>query len=602
LGIGSIAPGLANIAGSASTGAGAAQGTIIGAGAAVGKSLIESGQKRGFLLFVAAGLVFAFSQFFGVPSLYGYLSLFFMLYSAFFIFRGQGSIVVIFFVVWYFLLGRADITQLGYSIIPIILIAGLMHGVIGVLTKKEGFALSGGKEMLIGAVHVLIFFLDIGIVEYYSPSLNWGGLSILIPFLAVIPLWAYVGLVVMMSDDSEKSTIFNKIAIGIGILYLVSILVLVPSGAYGQAKELVPGMEEFVAAKQNIQGQLPKVELPSTSNLRCLIAGRFTDLQACITDRQLNSELKSICISEGYEEGSEAYNKCITEQKEIRKQGPPVSGTNDPTIKEPTTTKFVVGQYFPTEMTHDTGTSIEYPINLEITNPRKQNLTFEFSCNFTNKKDKTENFQGTIISGDRLEFSGENPKITVICQSPSSQSLNGSYDLIYHATIKGLSSSSKLQRAFIGDRDDKWKEEWVPKIMAAHFSGSSRLSQGAPDFARINFGYGNTIEDPIVESKYGQTLSSSIENLGNGRIINVYNYKFEGFEGFGNLDACTYGEKVHLPSFGKSAIPLKPCFTKTIPSELSNPRDYVLKEFEATIVYDYLIERNVGITVNLVTT
>ena len=575
--------------------------------AAVGKQIVGAGKNLSWILVILGIIHYAFRIISG-----GNYGLAFVISLGLFVFSGyalsqrlgtgaKDRWAILFpmlaFVVWYFWFGAS------YEPMFLAYFLGISFGVmllLGVATKGEAT-----KAELLGFLPVLFLFLDIGLIPFLVEKLHVQITPLIQGLVLFMPWWAFFGILTLPSDASENSSVnflvnLTKI---LGILYLVFVIIApaIPDVGYTQGN--LPGSAEFEDAQARLREKLGEKENPAVSNWKCLIAGRFTDLQECINERQVNSELRSICISEGYEDGSAAYNKCILEQKEISKQGAPVSGINDPTIKEPTTVKFVVGQYFPGEMTHDTGKGIDYPVNLEIVNPRKQNLTFEFSCNFTNKKDKKESFQGTIISGDNLTFDGENPKTTVICQSPSDQSLNGSYNLVYSATIKGLSSSSKLQRAFIGDRDEKWKEEWIPKIMYAHFPSNSRLSQGAPDLARINFGYGNTIEDPIVQSNYGQTLSSSIENLGSGKIVKVYSYDFKGFEGFGDLEACTRGDKVNLPTLGRSAIPLKTCFTKTMPAYLSNPSvDYVLKEFEATIVYDYLIERNAGVKVNLVET
>ena len=604
MGIGSILGGAA----SGEVGTAATIAKYSGA-AAVGKQVMGAGKNLSWILVILGIIHYAFRIVSG-----GNYGLAFVISLGLFVFSGyalsqrlgkdaKDRWAILFpmlaFVIWYFWFGAS------YEPMFLAYFLGISFGVmllLGVVTKGEAT-----KAELLGFLPVLFLFLDIGLIPFLVEKLHVQITPLIQGLVLFMPWWAFFGILTLPSDASENSSVnflvnLTKI---LGILYLVFVIIApaIPNVGYTQGN--LPGSAEFEDAQARLREKLGEKENPAVSNWKCLIAGRFTDLQECINDRQVNSELRSICISEGYEDGSTAYNKCIVEQKEISKQGAPVSGINDPTIKEPTTVKFVVGKYFPGEMTHDTGKDIDYPVNLEIVNPRKQNLTFEFSCNFTNKKDKKESFQGTIISGEKLEFSGENPKTTVICKSPSDQGLNGSYNLVYSATIKGLISSSKLQRAFIGDKDEKWKEEWMPKIMAIHFSGNSRLSQGAPDLARINFGYGNTIEDPIVESKYGQTLSSSIENLGNGKIVNIYSYDFKGFEGFGdlNLEGCTHGDKVNLPTLRRLAIPLKTCFTKTMPADLSDPNvDYVLKEFEATIVYDYLIERSTGVKVNLVTT
>ena len=600
MGLGSI------IGGAAGGGAGGTMATaakFTGA-AAVGRQIAGAGKNLSWILLVLGIFHYVFRIISG-----GNYGVAFVLSLGLFVFAGYALsqrmgqesddrwamlFPMLAFVVWYFWFNA------NYDPIFLSYYLGISFGtmvLIGAVTKGKAI-----KAELIGFLPVLFLFLDIGLVPFLVEKLHLQITPFVEGLVLYMPWWAFFGLLTLPSDATKNGSVnflvnLTKI---LGILYLIFVIVSPTIPDVGHVQSSLPQAAEFEDAQARLREKIGDKENPAVSNWKCLFAGRFTDLQECIAERQLNSDLRAICLGEGFEEGTSSYKKCIEEQNKIREQGAPVTGINDPTITEPTTAKFVVGQYFPDEITHDTGRDIEYPVNLEITNPRKQNLSIEVSCNFTNKKNKKESFVGDIVSEQILEFSEEKPKTTVICRSPKDKALNGSYNLVYSAELRKLKSASKLQRAFIGDRDEKWKKEWVPKIMSAHFSSRSHLSQGAPDLARINFGYGNTVEDPIVEPKYGQTLSASIENIGNGKVKNIESINFDGLEGFGDLQGCVTSMIPKIPAASSSAIPLKTCFTKIMPSELANPPVYTLKEFEATITYDYLIERTVGVTLKLI--
>ena len=296
--------------------------------------------------------------------------------------------------------------------------------------------------------------------------------------------------------------------------------------------------------------------------------------------------------------------KCIAEQQETKIA---VVGISDPTISQPMKAEFVVSDYFPKESYYreGEGQQLRYPVELKIQNPRKQSsgdkkVTVAAACRFTQGDAVVP---GKIIGAENGEYtlsSDEHSSITLVCQ-PESE-LKGRYDLLYNATLHGLETKSRLQRAFIGTKNREWKEQWIPKIMEAHFPGSSHLSQAPEEFARLNFAFGNPLENPLIETTGNLILSSTVENVGRGKIVALESYALQ-LPGFSVDDPrCLGGSTPELPTSPRSGdeVYLPNCFITALPPELQNPSEYVFKEFEAALRYDYQITTSVPLEVKAV--
>ena len=95
-----------------------------------------------------------------------------------------------------------------------------------------------------------------------------------------------------------------------------------------------------------------------------------------------------------------------------------------------------------------------------------------------------------------------------------------------------------------------------------------------------------------------------MDNLGNGKITNINSYNFIGFNGVTfSGSGCSLSGSLNVPQkFMKSSgIPIHLCWVDNLPEEMANPAlgDETV-EFRAELEYDYLIEREVGITAGVI--
>ncbi|PIZ52099.1 hypothetical protein COY27_01260 [Candidatus Woesearchaeota archaeon CG_4_10_14_0_2_um_filter_33_13] len=605
----SVAPGLVGAAGSVGSVTGAAGTAVSGAAFAAGGVAVREtvgAMKAPGVLLIIIGFVHYLLQINGVAGITTVtaLILFFIagwaLSDKMEVDRWGVFIPMLVFLVWYFFFGatKGDL----YFWLYFGGISALFFLGPALFTKGQS-----AKPELGGLIPVLFLFLDFGLIAFAQQQFDLTVTALMKNLILYMPWWSLLGLLTLPVSKGESGGTIVSVLRVIGIVYVIIIVLLtsVPAVAYEQEGSLLD-LNQFQQAQEKLRADLPQTENPALSNLKCIAAGRFTDLQACINERQQISQDKVTCVAAGNKEGTSSYSQCLKEQQEIRVKGGLVAGVDDPNIDKPTVANFVVSQYFPKDIPHSTGEGLVYPIELNIQNPREQEFQVKLSCNFTNKKRK-QSFEGEIITGSDLTIKGMEPKLSVSCKSPSNEVLNGTYDLVYAAEFIGLNSGSTLERVFIGEKTLDWKNEWTPKINSAHFSGTGKthLSKGAKDFARIGFGYGNTLENPVVESGW-QILTASIENLGSGKITKVNNYKFTGFEGYpGEFIGCLQNTPVTLPEqkYGGKLIYLLTCNTDSLPDNFANPNEDKGYEgpieFVAQLNYDYKIEDTESITVRL---
>ncbi|MBT4336141.1 hypothetical protein HOC62_00655 [Candidatus Woesearchaeota archaeon] len=626
------------------TGAGA------GATAVATQSAAKSFRNKGFPLFLAAVIIFIISQVLGLSDFYGYASVLFMVYCAYAVFEGRGAYIVTIFCVWYFLLGRASLESVLYYVVPIALIGSIIHGLLGKFKSKDTFAHGFTEEILYGLGAILIFFLDIGLVEMVSQGVvNLP--YILTEILRLIPLWGYVGLFVMIQDEEKgEKSFFITVAKWLGIAYLVSIIIFASSIASGaEGEELLPGIEQFIEAKETAQGKFAKTENPAYSNLKCVVQGRFNDLPVCIKDRQDDSKRKVACEAEGFPEGTTSFNECTAELKELDNKNINVVGFNDKTIKEPITAELIPKEAKKYDLLHEKGQAIKIPIDLEIKNPRLDPFEVYVSCNITTQRRKTSIGEAEIVG---FENKGENNEkgskwkhftiyktessIPLICQptkldyelNEETRIFNGSYNVVFYVEFKGVNTTSRLERSFFNDlkiydeinkikdltseqeqelrgkaRKD-FEEEMKEFLNLKYSSIESRHSTGPEDFARIDFSFGPSEGEPIIETSDSISFEADVDNLGNGKITNINSYNFIGFNGVTfSGSGCSLSGSLNVPQkFMKSSgIPIHLCWVDNLPEEMANPAlgDETV-EFRAELEYDYLIEREVGITAGVI--
>lgn len=619
------APIIGKIAGGAGSALGAAAGKFGAAGAAVQvaggaiaykgvEQVTEAAKNVSFLM-----IILGFVHYLLRLSSAGMSSISYVLSLVLFILAGYALaakmekdkaailIPMLFFVIWYFIFGgRYDPYFLTYFIIILVVISFTL----ALFSKGESV-----KPELLGLLPVLFLFLDIGLIPFLVDKLNFPITPLVESLVLFMPWWAFFGLMTLPGEASKNGTVNFLIQVARigGILYLVFILVVPFVPNLGFDKSAMPTTGEFEEAQAKLRQKLAGKENPAYSNFVCIWSSP-TDINTCVNQRQEASELKAICINSGHQEGTTAFDKCLQDEKEKKSQGTRVSGITASNIKEPTKAEFKESQYFPkTFYRKSINTKIKYPIEFKFENPRNQQLEIEFFCNFTSKlKPNEKSVPGKItLVGDqenKLTVQEKTTVKTIVClpDENNEKFLNGSYKLTYEAKIIRMKTSSFLQRAFIGNKETaeatnlgvSWKEENIPKIMSAHFPGKTYLSQSSEDFARINFALGNPLENPVIEGEGEVFLASTIEDLGDGEIVKVHSYKIDLPNFTPKDNNCLQGE-FDVPKTKnkfKEIFQLTNCQV-TIPEDLKNPEDYLIKTFEAELVYDYLIKKEVEIEV-----
>ena len=289
--------------------------------------------------------------------------------------------------------------------------------------------------------------------------------------------------------------------------------------------------------------------------------------------------------------------KVLRERLQEQRSGVIVTGINDPTIDKRVEYGFSVSEYFPDEVVYERGSemALRYPIEFSLETPRPGQTTGEFSCKFTKRGSSDVTVNGAVTPSS-TNFNYEKNELTVICVPE--QKLNGSYDLEVSVVLLDLRSSSRLLRAYIGEKDQEWKSEWLPQLTSTYFGGGRHSSQAPNDPVRINFAIGNT---PFVETTDGLAIFSSIENRGSGEIMEINEYQIE-FNGGVDNARCLNGFIATEELLKRSRIILPTCFVENLPLELADPQDFVLRETIGYVSYDYKVSHTERIKVEEVVT
>jgi hypothetical protein len=522
-------------------------------------------------------------------------------------------IPMLIFAVWYFYFGgnydpsfllKFALTTAALLLIPV------------VLSKGQSV-----KPELLGFLPALFLFLDIGMLEWLVQNVGLQVTPFLERLILWMPWWALFGLFTLPSNSSSNGTTNFLIEatriVGILVLVLVFIAPFIENVGYESALPSAGELQEAqLDVRQRLQAVQPDSEPLFWSQLKCLTD--YEDMQGCIDERQQLSEITNLCenLVAEYDtngngqvdddnsgtvvstvtntlSGRESETEmeiCIREQKEVRAEQIALTGATDSTIKEPTTAKFTVSEYFPREMYKQDGQVYRFPAELEIENPLEYKIVIAFSC--TLEKSGEDDLVGVTTPAE-VEVTAVKDKIAVVCEPPEGAELDGSYTIEYTAAFKDLVTKSRLKRAFIGEKDLAWKEAWLPEILKAHFSGNSHLSLSPEDFAQIIFSI--NLENPIIEKPEGLLVASLVKNNGQGKITAITDYEInlEGFAIQADEENCLSGGEVEVKTSGSGSqlIHLPTCFIEELPSDLEDPDTYIIREYEAAVTYDYEISK-----------
>lgn len=512
------------------------------------------------------------------------------------------------FVVWYFVYdSRIDI------LLPLGIIILVLSSVLGILTKGQSL-----KPELFGFFPVLFFFLDIGLIPFFVERLHIPLTTLMQNLILFMPWWALFGILTLPADVGKSPTtnlFVNGLRV-VGILYLVFIFAA-PNFSYFQDISLLPVAGEIAQAEQQVRERLAGRENSFISNVKCILkitgfTPGTTSIQQCVQERQEMSEIEALCKNQGLT-GQSDIDTCVKEEQTRRKSALHTKGTEDPTIRRPTTAQFViVEEFFPKQSIRPkTGTfSITYPATLDLQNPRRQSINVKIECTF---KKGTETVIGQVTTGtegtDFLTVAATDNKIPVVC-TPSTE-LDGKYQLLLQAHLSNLKTPSYLKRVFLGEKTEEERSTWVEKIRRTVItSPQDTITQAPAEFARLNFAFGRTPQDPYIAASDPILLSASIEDSGKGKIERIHGYAIqlleEGFSVRSGDITCLQGgdSEIKVALEGSRVVQkvysLPTCFLE-LPDSLKVFEDpFQVKTFFAELRYDYRINKEIPVEVKVI--
>ncbi len=514
---------------------------------------------------------------------------FFMFYSAITIFEGEGIVLVVLFFVWYVLLdGRYDLSFIRYYAAPLLLVAMAVHGLVRKFRHSGTFAEGAGGEIKGALIPIILFMLDLGLLDIFS-QLRIPLEAINITFLRYVPWWGMLGLFA-----TKKDTSFVTVLKVLTIFYLITLVFfgVAPSAVAKYQQSLVAGPQELFQARLEAQQQ-PKPEKPIVSYWTCLASGRLTDLDLCISEEQQKSLAKITCQNKGLSSGR-AYDECVTtEINQLKKSS--IGGIIDYSRKEFVAVEFgPVSKSFP-KVAFEPRKG--YPSVLLIKNPAQQPLDVNINCKFLRGNQEITGAI-TINGQESSSYSTtlRNNPLNIICMP--TEDLQGNYNLKIEATLSNIVTTTVLTRVFVKTQADR--DRWEQQIKSTTLSGlNAGFSSSGAELARLNYGFGNLPDDPIIIADRPVVFTASVEDLGTGQLSRVRGYVLTSLQqkGFfpnsGDLNCLQRGEII-IPQKVKS-YHLTECFLE-LPAEYKLFEDelpFIVDTFEAQLVYDYTVTQNI---------
>jgi len=612
-GLGGAAGSLGNLGGLGGAGkvAGATgsvgKGLLFGGGFFSSKALIDAGGMGGTWLFIA-GILYYIGKVVGLNSGFlVFLATFLLFFYSYILFKGHkgGWIIVISFYIWGILLGFKGIVPFDKTYL--IYVASVIFGItaiFGIISKGQTLA-----DEAIGLIPIIVFFLEIGAVTAIADDF-FNLTPLLKSMVLFMPWFAFAGLF-----STKGNNIFLNILKFIGIFYMVSILTigLVPDLGFSSSEIFNP--EEFLDTERDLRLNEDDRPNPALVQLRCTLKmfqkiGETYSIEQCVQEEMLEYEIKAKCT----DDTGVLDSNCVTsERQRLEAEGQTISGTIDRDIVEETSAEFIIdSDTFPKEVTRKVGQMVQYPLTLDLKNPHELDLKVRVGCKFPAIDSNNRDFEleGVIIPEGKevIETNKKDEVISRICKAPEGWELNGSSKIQFYAEFEGLKTESYLTRMFVEQYDED--NQLLKEAKNEFVSGSSKHSGSADEFARINFAFGEPETNPIIEEDDTVILISALENLKNGKITKVDNYKLELDPDFivsdGEYNCISGGESdVTLPDDMRDGdkIPLGLCFLEMsdeIKSKLDDA-DFLLNTYNAYLDYDYRIEKVQNIKVNLLT-
>ncbi len=504
------------------------------------------------------------------------------------------------FMVWYIVFrANADLNfLLIYITVSLIII-----GIPAIFTKGTSIKAEG-----YGFIPVLFFFLDIGLIELLVTQFALPITSLMQNLILYMPWWALLGFMTLPQPESSSANLFvNLIRIG-GIIYIIFVLIAPSIPTVGYDNSLIPGVEDFSEAQQNVRARLPQKESVFTSNLKCISEGRYSDLSLCVQQKQTESEIRYICTKQqGHEKDTEGYDDCVARELEFRQQGDGYIASCVDRDQEPQLTLELEKDIdFPTRPTFQ-GEPLVFAMSAKHTSLRDEAVEVSTSCEFISKKGRGIVIDG-VISPPSFAINKGEEQTRVTCTSPQGTIMEGRMEVVFHLTAQNLRTPSRLDRYFVGDKVGDEKTEAIERIASTLRTTRTILesqesnSCGPDEFVQLAFGVGNSPAYPIIDSNRDVVASMKIDNLGDGRVSRVHNYGVFR-EGFNAPCLQGTGENLILPDERnkRQSVYIPSCTIQNYPSEYQTMGvPFKVVEFEGYVEYDYVVTERESIVVNYV--
>jgi len=345
---------------------------------------------------------------------------------------------------------------------------------------------------------------------------------------------------------------------------------------YEIAKEELAKLAETFEETKNVWSDhfsctfISPLQQEKVDTIECLENKRIQ--RYCAKTRETESERKEC-------------EKILREEERLK-----VKSVTDPTIKKPTKFKFVTDQFFDSNKYIDEG-DFMWTINLEYENPREQEINVELSCHFEKTFGKEE-LPGEILSGEILTITDLKGSEPIVCQPLEGILPKGEYKAVYEAKLMNLETRSRVTRFFVGPKSGEELEEIKRTIETTEKTSLNSFSSSfAPkEFAWLEFGFGNPAKEPVITGRGVTVIGLSVANQGGGKLLELsYQLLLEGFSADCKEKS---GFKVHEKEAKKRHLGLGGCIISDFSEELKRPdKDYVKKEYEAVLTYNYLIKK-----------
>ncbi len=505
-----------------------------------------------------------------------------------------------FFCLWYFYFKA--------SVVPSFLIyfVGTCAAVllaVDVFTKGRAI-----QPELYGIIPVLFLFLDIGLIPFLVDTLGLEITSLTTNMILFMPWWTFFGLMTLPIDSIKNPSInfFMRAIHTLGIIYIVLVFLIpaIPTVGY-ESDSFFPSISELAESQEEAREELSGIEPYWLSQIKCfgILFSGDADFAGCVEDRQLESGWSATC-AEDSEVGSNEHNICVDDKRTAYEDGTTVGGSTESELDQYVELSVSLSGSFNEQITNAYSGELDkqdFPIDIEISNPKNKQFALSLSCSFESRDESTS---GVVIRGGKeisesISIEEEFAR-TYYCQPTTD--LNGSYELQFNTTVEDFTTVTYLKRAFVNEYDED--NSLLIERINSYVDNTGPYS--ADEFARINFIIGEPADNHIIALDNIPTVNIELENIGDGKIVSVNSYSLEldDFE-IDDYDCLAGGvDSVFLPDDQRDSIFIGSC-DALLGSELTSIMgdltsvEYWPELYLAYLDYDYQLSLTQDVEVTL---